>query len=44
MTGARKVAPASVITWTLLFLGGVVMMIPFAYMLGASFKLNHEIY
>ena len=32
------------ITWTLLFLGGVVMVIPFAYMLGASFKLNSEIY
>jgi ABC-type sugar transport system permease subunit len=25
-------------------LGGIVMVIPFAYMLGASFKLNNEIY
>ena len=44
MTARSMVAPGSVITWTLLFLGGVVMMIPFAYMLGASFKLNNEIY
>jgi multiple sugar transport system permease protein len=44
MTKTRKMAPASVVTWTLLLLGGIVMVIPFAYMLGASFKLNSEIY
>jgi len=42
--GSRRVAPANVVAWTLLFLGGIVMVIPFAYMLGASFKLNNEIY
>jgi len=36
--------PAKVVTWTLLLLGGIVMVIPFAYMLGASLKLNNEIY
>ena len=40
----RNASPERVITWTLLFLGGIVMVIPFAYMLGASFKLNNEIY
>jgi multiple sugar transport system permease protein len=44
MNTARKVPPGKVIIWTLLFLGGVVMVIPFAYMLGASFKGNSEIY
>jgi multiple sugar transport system permease protein len=39
-----RVAPDKVAIWTLLFLGGIVMVIPFAYMLGASFKLNNEIY
>ena len=34
MSAARKNRPGSVITWTLLFLGGVVMVVPFAYMLG----------
>jgi multiple sugar transport system permease protein len=43
-SGSSKVTPGSVTTWTLLFLGGVVMMVPFAYMLGASFKPNNEIY
>jgi multiple sugar transport system permease protein len=44
MSAARGISPAKVITWTLLLLGGIVMVIPFAYMLGASFKLNNEIY
>ena len=44
MIETRRIAPERVITWTLLFLGGIVMVIPFAYMLGASFKPNNEIY
>jgi multiple sugar transport system permease protein len=44
MTVSRRIAPGSIVTWTLLLLGGIVMVMPFAYMLGASFKLNHEIY
>ena len=44
MTAQRRIAPGRIATWTLLFLGGIVMVIPFAYMLGASLKFNHEIY
>ena len=44
MSESSKLAPEKVIIWTLLFLGGVVMVIPFVYMLGASFKGNSEIY
>jgi len=44
MSSATRVDPARVVTWTLLLLGGIVMVIPFAYMLGASLKLNNEIY
>ena len=44
MSAVRRIAPEKVAIWTLLFLGGIVMVIPFAYMLGASFKLNNEIY
>ena len=44
MTRTRKIAPGKIVIWTLLFLGGIVMVIPFAYMLGASFKGNSEIY
>jgi ABC-type glycerol-3-phosphate transport system permease component len=32
------------VAWTLLLLGGIVMVMPFAYMLSGSFKLNNEIY
>ncbi len=44
MSAIRRMAPGSIVAWTLLFLGGIVMVMPFAYMLGASFKLNNEIY
>ena len=44
MTGLRRMAPGRIATWTLLFLGGIVMVMPFVYMLGASFKFNNEIY
>jgi len=44
MSSSKRVDPAKVVTWTLLLLGGIVMVIPFAYMLGASLKLNNEIY
>lgn len=36
--------PAQIIRWTLLFLGGVVMVMPIVYMLSTSFKWPHEIY
>ena len=36
--------PAQVIRWTLLFLGGVTMIMPIVFMLSTSFKWPHEIY
>lgn len=40
----NRTSPARVVAWTLLLLGGIVMVMPFAYMLAGSFKLNNEIY
>jgi len=40
----RTMAPGTIAVWTLLLLGGIVMVMPFVYMLAASFKFNHEIY
>ena len=39
-----RAAPGRTIAWTLLFLGGVVMVTPFVYMLATSFKTNVEVY
>jgi len=39
-----RVSPAQIVTWTLLFLGGVVMVLPFVFMVTTSFKFNNEIY
>lgn len=36
--------PGQVIRWTLLFLGGVAMIMPIIFMLSTSFKWPHEIY
>ena len=44
MIDARRTSPASIAAWTLLLLGGIVMVMPFVYMLSGSFKLSHEIY
>ena len=44
MTGPRRIAPGSIATWTLLFLGGIVMVMPFVYMLSTSLKSNAEVY
>ncbi len=44
MSGVHRMAPAGIVAWTLLFLGGVAMMMPFVYMLSGSFKPNNEIY
>ncbi|MGR3291835.1 MAG: hypothetical protein ACU0C9_11675 [Paracoccaceae bacterium] len=40
----KQVDPAQIIRWTLLFLGGIVMVMPIVYMLSTSFKWPHEIY
>jgi ABC-type glycerol-3-phosphate transport system permease component len=44
MTGTHRMAPGHVAAWTLLFLGGIVMVMPFVYMLAATFKFYNEIY
>ena len=36
--------PGKIIRWTLLFMGGVVMVMPIVYMLSTSLKWPHEIY
>ena len=36
--------PGRIIAWTCLFLGGVVMILPFVYMLATSLKDNSEVY
>ncbi len=33
-----------ILTWTMLFVGGVLMVMPFVYMLATSFKHNTEVY
>ncbi len=44
MIGSRPIVPGRVAAWTLLLLGGIVMVMPFVFMLAASFKYNHEVY
>jgi multiple sugar transport system permease protein len=41
---ADRVVPGRIVAWTVLFLGGVVMILPFVYMLATSFKDNSEVY
>jgi len=40
----NRMNPGRIIRWTLLFLGGVVMVMPIVYMLSTSFKWPQEIY
>lgn len=40
----RDIRPGRVIAWTLLFMGGVLMVIPIFFMVMTSFKLPHEVY
>ncbi len=40
----KRIAPAKVIRWTLLALGGIAMVMPIVFMLSTSFKWSHEIY
>jgi multiple sugar transport system permease protein len=46
MTNAEtlRFEPGRIVAWTCLFLGGVVMILPFVYMLATSFKDNSEVY
>ena len=36
--------PGRIVVWTLLFLGGIVMVTPFIFMISTSLKFNNEIY
>jgi len=40
----KRMEPAQIIRWTILFLGGVVMVMPIVFMMSTSFKWPHEIY
>lgn len=40
----KDVRPGRVVAWTLLFLGGVVMVLPIVVMLSTSLKFPHEVY
>jgi len=40
----KRMEPAKVIRWTILFLGGIVMIMPIVFMMSTSFKWPHEIY
>ena len=40
----EKTNPKKIILWTLLFLGGVVMITPIVFMASTSFKTGQEIY
>ncbi len=44
MSQLEKLRPARVITWTLLFLGGVVMITPIIFMVSTSFKSGQGVY
>jgi len=44
MSQLEKLRPARVITWTLLFLGGVVMITPIIFMVSTSFQSGQEVY
>ena len=46
MTNAAtlRFEPGRIVAWTCLFLGGLVMILPFVYMLATSLKDNSEVY
>ena len=44
MAYRRPIAPARIASWTLLFLGGVIMVTPLLWMFSTSLKYPHEVY
>ena len=40
----KPIRPGRIVIWTLLFLGGVAMIMPIIYMLSTSLKYPHEVY
>lgn len=43
-TYKRSISPGRIISWTILFLGGVVMVTPLLWMFSTSLKYPHEVY
>lgn len=39
----RRIRPGRVVAWTLLLMGGIVMVMPILYMFATSFKFPHEV-
>jgi ABC-type glycerol-3-phosphate transport system permease component len=44
MARLERARPGKVILWTLLFLGGVVMITPIVFMAATSFKTGQEVF
>ena len=44
MDRLERIRPLKVMIWTLLFLGGVVMITPIIFMASTSFKVGQEVY
>ena len=44
MAYRRPIAPGRIVSWTLLLLGGVVMVTPLLWMFSTSLKYPHEVY
>lgn len=42
--GRRPPDTAQILRWIVLFLGGVLMVMPIAYMISTSLKWPHEVY
>ena len=40
----ERARPGKIILWTLLFLGGVVMITPIVFMASTSFKTGQEVF
>ena len=40
----ERMRPGRIVLWTLLFLGGIVMITPIVFMASTSFKTGQEIY
>ena len=44
MARLERARPGAVILWTLLFLGGIIMITPIVFMAATSFKTGQEVY
>ena len=39
-----NINPRRILTWTLIFIGGVIMVTPIIFMISTSFKTGQEVY